>query len=162
MRHIACATFSLTLVVSQFVGVRGTYAADESTAAVQSAERTQFTLNPGLKARCEFVPDRCEVPYEYLKKFRAEPRDSQWAGHIEPALRSALLVKDPNIVFRHLECRTTVCVVEYTTLENVRYFQPPAPLGDQIHRTQDVVALEYLPDGTPRRDVFGFYCRLPR
>lgn len=56
----------------------------------------------------------CEAFKPLLAEFFAETRDAAWAGTIEPLIEKSMLVQGkPRAEIRALECRRTMCALEY-------------------------------------------------
>lgn len=56
----------------------------------------------------------CEAFKPQIAEFLAQKRDAAWARTIEPLIEKSMLVKGkPRAVIRALECRRTMCALEY-------------------------------------------------
>jgi hypothetical protein len=72
-----------------------------------------FPVSNSVAAGCK--ADGCPELDQALAKFADEPRDPVWASKIEEKLRE-FIATDPQYTVRNLECRSTLCFAEVTSI----------------------------------------------
>ena len=70
-----------------------------------------FPVSKSVPVGCQQDAQLCRA----LAQFTDEPRDPAWAPQIEGMLQT-LLGSDPQFAMRNLECRTTLCFAEVTSI----------------------------------------------
>lgn len=79
-----------------------------------------FPISESVRAQCMAErplgkQSQCYVALEILAQFKREPRDESWAAAKEAALRN-YLQGEPGYTLRALECRTSVCSFESSSV----------------------------------------------
>jgi hypothetical protein len=78
---------------------------------------TPFSVSKALVAACKRDDSLCPGMYKTLTKLAQEPRDNAWASQTEAIIQNQIESQGPDkYSIRSLECRTTVCAVEVTSL----------------------------------------------
>ena len=86
------------------------------TSDADNVVSNRFPLSPSIEAACAAVIDRCVAEHKLLESQSREREDETWATGIEAKLRAHIAAEGPDVAVRRLECRTTVCAVEITSL----------------------------------------------
>ena len=83
----------------------------------ESVIGTPFSVSASVEAKCKGDHIFCRVVYKALTKFSQEPRDNAWASETEANIQYQIESQGPDkYSIRNLECRTTVCAVEVSSL----------------------------------------------
>jgi len=79
-----------------------------------------FPVSASVKDRCDSLGAarriHCGETYDMLAKMQKERRDPTWASASEAMLRNLLTEEPGKFTIRHIECRTTICAVEYSAV----------------------------------------------
>lgn len=85
-----------------------------------------FPVSASVKEACEHGSredyDYCAGAHKILAKFSQEPRDLAWAPNVETRLRALIMAEPDKYVVRAIECRTTVCVAEATSIYGIFHY----------------------------------------
>jgi hypothetical protein len=82
-----------------------------------------FLISASVEDRCKRLKQEgrngeteCDWIYPFVTELAKEPRDPQWAPRAEAMLKGLLLAEPDKYTIRNLECRTSICVVEYSSM----------------------------------------------
>jgi hypothetical protein len=90
-----------------------------SDACASQESRRPFEIGPAIRQMCEgpgMPAAFCPELDSFVAALRAESRDASWAAEMESRIENylrAMVGKEVDI--RSLECRSTLCAVEYAT-----------------------------------------------
>lgn len=65
---------------------------------------------------------QCKDSYAALANMAQEPRDTVWAPKAEEALRKLIMMEPDKYTIRNIECRTSICVAEYSAVRPQQLF----------------------------------------
>lgn len=80
-----------------------------------------FPLSASVERGCDRLSagggrDYCEEDRTLLSRLAQEPRDPVWASYAEARLRAFVLSEGDKYAVRALECRSTLCAIEVTSI----------------------------------------------
>src|SRR5882724_1930123 len=80
---------------------------------------TPFSVSASVTASCTLDKIVCPRVYKKLAEFANEPRDNAWAAQEEANIQNQIESQGPDkYSIRNLECRTTICAVEVSSISN--------------------------------------------
>src|SRR5258708_14189178 len=72
-----------------------------------------FQVSASVKEGCRRDTIECPVVMDSVARMIKEPRDRDWATHVEEKIQAAVDGQGPGrYVIRNLECRTSICILE--------------------------------------------------
>lgn len=136
-----------------FTWLTGTAAESGAVPCNQSAlEVRPFRISDSVTEYCAVKPRpaMCEEFERRLSEFLAESRDARWAAPVEKLISKSTLVNGkPRFEMRALECRRSLCVLEYAvSIDDLgQQFDGYEELSRNVELVGGITAPELKPGG---------------
>jgi hypothetical protein len=112
---------------------------------------TPFSVSAAVTDRCRFDKIVCPLIYKKLAEFANEPRDNAWAAQEEANIQNHIESQGPDkYSIRNLECRTTICTVEVSSISD-QYLGMPYYYMVKYSLSQDLGTGAYETDALGAR-----------
>jgi hypothetical protein len=114
-----------------------------------------FRVSASVTDYCASEPrlTMCEAFEPLLAKFLAESRDASWAAPVERLIEASMRVKGKaRVLIRALECRRTLCALEYVAFLDDMDFEVDG--SEELSRLMEPVGGVMAPE-LPGKDLRG-------